>query len=199
MTEREALFATICASPDDDTPRLVLADWLEENGDPERAEFIRVQIALARGKPKPAKKVQLREGELLAQNRARWKAELPEFPALRWSEYWSRGFVNCVSVENWATFRRIHDDVFRAAPLQHLILFDFGAPRAFARFPALARLKSLAFLCPVDNAAAEHFLASPYLDGLNLIDLGAPPITRQTKHRLRLRFGDRVRMERRRL
>jgi uncharacterized protein (TIGR02996 family) len=33
--------------PEDDTPRLVLADWLEEHGDPARAECIRVQCALA--------------------------------------------------------------------------------------------------------------------------------------------------------
>jgi uncharacterized protein (TIGR02996 family) len=33
--------------PDDDTPRLVLADWLEEHGDP-RGEFVRVQCQLAR-------------------------------------------------------------------------------------------------------------------------------------------------------
>jgi uncharacterized protein (TIGR02996 family) len=33
--------------PDDDTPRLAYADWVEGH-DPERAEFIRVQVALAR-------------------------------------------------------------------------------------------------------------------------------------------------------
>ena len=39
---------TITANPDDDTPRLVCADYLEENGQEERAEFIRTQIELAR-------------------------------------------------------------------------------------------------------------------------------------------------------
>ena len=38
----------ICATPQDDTPRLVYADWLDEHGDPARAEFIRVQVELAR-------------------------------------------------------------------------------------------------------------------------------------------------------
>jgi uncharacterized protein (TIGR02996 family) len=32
---------------DDDGPRLVYADWLDDHGDPERAEFIRVQCRLA--------------------------------------------------------------------------------------------------------------------------------------------------------
>lgn len=40
--------AAIVAAPDDDTPRLVFADWLDENGDPDRAEFIRLQTALDR-------------------------------------------------------------------------------------------------------------------------------------------------------
>src|SRR6187397_1813565 len=48
MTDREALLAAVCALPDDDTTRLVFADWLEENGEPERAEFIRVQCEAAR-------------------------------------------------------------------------------------------------------------------------------------------------------
>jgi uncharacterized protein (TIGR02996 family) len=38
-----ALLAAIIAEPEDDTPRLVYADWLDEHARPERAEFIRVQ------------------------------------------------------------------------------------------------------------------------------------------------------------
>ena len=34
MTEREALLRAVCENPDDDTPRLVFADWLDENGEP---------------------------------------------------------------------------------------------------------------------------------------------------------------------
>jgi uncharacterized protein (TIGR02996 family) len=46
MPESEAFLKAICANPDDDGPRLIFTDWLEDNGDPERAEFIRVQCAL---------------------------------------------------------------------------------------------------------------------------------------------------------
>jgi uncharacterized protein (TIGR02996 family) len=48
MTDGDDLFAAVLASPDEDLPRLVYADWLDENGQPERAEFIRVQIELER-------------------------------------------------------------------------------------------------------------------------------------------------------
>jgi uncharacterized protein (TIGR02996 family) len=48
VTDRESLLATILREPDEDMPRLAFADWLDENGEPERAEFIRVQCRLAR-------------------------------------------------------------------------------------------------------------------------------------------------------
>lgn len=44
-TTGDALLATILANPEEDTPRLVYADWLQENGEEERAEFIRKAIA----------------------------------------------------------------------------------------------------------------------------------------------------------
>jgi uncharacterized protein (TIGR02996 family) len=48
MNEAAALLAAIRESPDEDTPRLAYADWLDEHGDPDRAEFIRVQCAVVR-------------------------------------------------------------------------------------------------------------------------------------------------------
>lgn len=48
MTDRDALLAAIREVPDEDTPRLVYADWLQENGQDKCAEFIRVQIELSR-------------------------------------------------------------------------------------------------------------------------------------------------------
>ena len=58
MTDAPAFFRAIEANPDDDTPRLVYADWLDENAasdaDRARAEFVRVQCELARD-PEPAR------------------------------------------------------------------------------------------------------------------------------------------------
>ncbi|AMV23085.1 Leucine Rich repeats (2 copies) [Gemmata sp. SH-PL17] len=47
-SDRDALLAAIRANSEDDTPRLVFADWLDENGDAARAEFIRSQCEFAR-------------------------------------------------------------------------------------------------------------------------------------------------------
>ena len=44
MSDEKGLLQAVCEAPDDDGPRLVYADWCEDNGQPERAEFIRSQI-----------------------------------------------------------------------------------------------------------------------------------------------------------
>lgn len=46
MSDEDALLAAIDTNPDEDTPRLVYADWLDEHGQAIRAEFIRVEIAV---------------------------------------------------------------------------------------------------------------------------------------------------------
>lgn len=51
MSDKKDLLRAICEYPKEDTPRLMYADWLEERGedyDRDRAEFIRLQIELAR-------------------------------------------------------------------------------------------------------------------------------------------------------
>jgi uncharacterized protein (TIGR02996 family) len=44
----QELLDAVLANPDDDSPRLAYADWFEENGEPDRAAFIRCQIELAK-------------------------------------------------------------------------------------------------------------------------------------------------------
>ena len=43
LETREAFLRAIYDAPDDNTPRLVYADWLDEHGDPDRAALIRAQ------------------------------------------------------------------------------------------------------------------------------------------------------------
>lgn len=45
--DESALVRAVCADPTNDLPRLVLADWWDEHGQPDRAEFVRVQCELA--------------------------------------------------------------------------------------------------------------------------------------------------------
>jgi uncharacterized protein (TIGR02996 family) len=91
----KAFLDDIVANTDDDTPRLVYADWLEENGQPERAEFIRVQVELERlpldAPGRPA--LEARAEDLLTESEERWLAPVPA-QLLRWT--WRRGFLETV-------------------------------------------------------------------------------------------------------
>src|SRR5437762_553507 len=74
MTDERAFIETIREHPEDDGPRLVYADWLEERGDCERAEFIRVQIELAKGvrDRKRLRELLCRENDWIAKNAVSW-------------------------------------------------------------------------------------------------------------------------------
>src|SRR5262245_8048034 len=70
----EPFLASIRENIDEDTPRLVFADWLQENGDEPRAELIRLQCAAARGDAAAGR----RADQLLPQHRRRWLRGLPQ-------------------------------------------------------------------------------------------------------------------------
>jgi uncharacterized protein (TIGR02996 family) len=82
---RDAFLQDIRENPDDDAPRLVFADWLEDNGDPQRADFIRVQCALASMLDDGPRRIELgaREEELLEANALAWT----EGAFLAWLEH----------------------------------------------------------------------------------------------------------------
>lgn len=61
LSQHEAFLRAIYDDPDDDTPRLVYADFLEENGDPDRAAFIRYACELALSDETDLRWVQLEE------------------------------------------------------------------------------------------------------------------------------------------
>ena len=141
-----AFIAAIVADPDDDTARLVAADFLEENGDPDRAAFIRIQVELARLESAGAEKDQDEIDRLRVKERAflgplsekskLWAAEAcPELVAMNVRDgagidvqvtgaerlSWGRGFVERVTcpAEVWA---RHGAAVRRRQPIRSVIL-----------------------------------------------------------------------------
>src|SRR5438552_3262419 len=108
MTDREALLRAVADCPDDDTPRLVYADCVEETGKPEdvaRGRFIRLQIRMARlpGRSWFAFSDSLSELCTLAGRFARdWLRELPPWAAAEYAgvsaETFARGFVETARV-----------------------------------------------------------------------------------------------------
>src|SRR3954462_14508269 len=106
MTREEAFLRDIWENPEDDTPRLVYADWLEENGRPERGEFIRLQCELD---PLPYRDSRRREltaraGKLWAEHGIAWRAELPAINGGFWGSSFRRGFIEEATFHTWTAF-----------------------------------------------------------------------------------------------
>jgi uncharacterized protein (TIGR02996 family) len=91
------LLQAIIDNPDDDALRLVFADWLEDHGELERAEFIRVQIELAKLPNVDGRRPELeqRETELLARNESEWVKPI-RHRVVSWTFH--RGFIAEVTV-----------------------------------------------------------------------------------------------------
>jgi uncharacterized protein (TIGR02996 family) len=79
-----------CAVTHDDTPRLVLADWLEEHGD-FRGEFVRAAVAFDRTPPYDITRFQLGERLRALLETPAFQEWLPTSPAFKWG--WRRGLL----------------------------------------------------------------------------------------------------------
>src|SRR5262245_57057162 len=92
------LLAAIRQQPGDDLARMAHADWLEENGDPDRAHFIRLQLQLdqqATRSPRAGELTAEVEG-ILAEHESRWLGEWADL-LVNWS--FRRGFLDSVTIE----------------------------------------------------------------------------------------------------
>ncbi|MFO0842539.1 MAG: TIGR02996 domain-containing protein [Gemmataceae bacterium] len=144
----QAFESDLVAHPDDDTPRLVLADWLEEHGDGHaaaRAEFIRVQVELARlGKDDPGHdELRRREEVLLAAHRDHWLGPLAGVVT---DAVWVRGFPQRMKLGVRA-FMDNADEIFRQAPVLHLQLLRINQTKMtmdeLAACPHFGKLRGL--------------------------------------------------------
>jgi uncharacterized protein (TIGR02996 family) len=176
MNEREALLAAVCANPDDDTPRLVFADWLEENGEPERAEFIRVQIELpACGPGKRRLHLSRRELELLNEHEEEWVEHLRPY-MFEWSDKpWAfrRGFVERLELQA-ETFIEQGEELLALTPLRDAVFPDeeWYEELAGCRLLRLLRLIDLTGSGLTTGFRGIHdFLASPNLSSVETLIL----------------------------
>src|SRR5262249_41548715 len=144
MTETErGLVQAIADDPDDDLVRLAYADWLDDNGDPDRAEFIRTQIRRL-----PNLHVGERERVLLERHLDDWTCELRPFDPQKVRLEFGRGFVETVHVE-----RGSDDDlaILRRLPwLRTLYLRDCVVSAA-----GLAHVAALRGLCMLSFCSTE--------------------------------------------
>jgi uncharacterized protein (TIGR02996 family) len=184
-----AFMAAIVANPDDDTVRLVAADFLEENGDADRAAFIRIQVELARleaaGLGKSLEVDHLRAKERvflgpLSERRSLWGAEeCPEFVTMPRGVTvegagrltWRRGFIEGVTcpAEMWA---RHGTAVRKRLPIRSVTLTgcdQVGRGQWYSIIPVLKRLQ-LVVLQGADQATGQ-WLKGWFVEGEELIVL----------------------------
>jgi uncharacterized protein (TIGR02996 family) len=207
QTEAEAFLQHIRAFPDDDAPRLIYADWLEEQNlvhDPEwspaRAYLIRIQIALARlSEEEVPTEEPVRRLRRMVPDRETAKEKLrarllveerdlldrhrvawcAPFRGLATGMEFRRGFVEKVNVSILPWLRHA-PELFAAGPVRHVQLLDLdkNLPLAF-QCPYLSRLTGLrVYASHKGRPLARAVAESPHLTGLKQLALD------------RNRFGD---------
>jgi len=188
-------------TPDDDTPRLILADWLMEHGDEVRGEFIQLQCRLAQMNQNDPQwgETSARIEEILQKQELGWLG--PFRPLLRQWQFHRgllRATVNCPRLvkaadraagwtESWAWMDRVKlrdtsiSRLFREfAFMQQVTGLDLGADwrlgddglETLTSSPHLTRLISLYLDCNQISTTGMAILAqSPLLGQLTELSL----------------------------
>src|SRR4051794_1631892 len=118
MALDQAFLDDIIEHPDDDTPRLIYADWLDDQGDPAsaaRAEFIRVQCRLSANQGMQGTRALFqRQRDILAEYEQQWASDFG-VPLEEWR--FERGFLSAVRIEV-AVLLTHAERFFRQAPVR---------------------------------------------------------------------------------
>jgi uncharacterized protein (TIGR02996 family) len=159
----DAFLQAICEAPEDDAPRLIFADWLDEHGEPDRAEFIRLQIELE-STPEDSDRwldLKARAEELRERYRESWAQPFPEENSYYVSE-WRRGFPDSIHISA-PQLLKIGQGLFARIPARRAKIEkiceqgywdgqdqEWSVAAELADCPALARLQGLCI--------REHFM-----------------------------------------
>lgn len=162
--EEHALYAGVVANPLDNAPRLILADWYEENGLPERGEFIRLQMERVHLEPQlelpPERRpdrerldaVREREQELAhlyIHNQGPWSKAEFALPVLHhsrhyigqlWGDwFYRRGFVDQVLLSE-ASLAALVERICTQVPVTEFTLFDLPQLRSVSETENIKRM-----------------------------------------------------------
>jgi uncharacterized protein (TIGR02996 family) len=196
MRPENPFLQALLAEPEDDTLRLAMADWLDENDQPARAEFIRVQIELARGVPARERRCQLelRQCELLKAHEDEWVAPLAEVLERRRGQWggwvFRRGFVEYFHLP--ATVINKHGrKLAERTPVRELFLRPCKSDNiiALCRKPWITSLTHLyldsVHLTPL---AVEALLDCPWLTKLRVLRFAGASVPDKDRERFHQRF-----------
>jgi uncharacterized protein (TIGR02996 family) len=182
----EALLQAVIAEPEEEAPRLIYADWLDEQGQPEgvdRAAFIQVQIGLAHASEEAAVTRQLRkrEQELWEAYKERWLTHLP--PHLRKREpRFHRGFLEELSLPP-ASWAKHGAKLFGQNPIYRVRLYgrvDRNIIGDLVVIPDLTRIREVVLAeCDIrePNSTLKVLFDTPFLSGLVRLDLSGSGVS----------------------
>jgi uncharacterized protein (TIGR02996 family) len=175
MATADDFIWAILDAPDDDTPRLVFADWLEDHGEEAHAEFIRLQCRLAVHPQEDDQWLawKIREEELWAVLHPKWQS-LGLKPGLALGCF-RRGFV----VSEKATLLISEEETIRNADDRWTFLLDVPYLETFCHvgpgFFASRQLARVVWLnCQrsgVRDESLTPLATSPHLSRLRRLDL----------------------------
>src|SRR5262245_6670429 len=118
MSDQAGLVRAICEHPGEDVHRLVYADWLDDHGRPDQAEFSRAQVELA-GLPEHDARVIRAHRVNRDRNAAPDGRPPPPPPAdgTRWGYEYRRGFPWMAKVFPLSQFLPVAPYLFEQAPI----------------------------------------------------------------------------------
>jgi uncharacterized protein (TIGR02996 family) len=191
MIEHLPFLHAIVASPDDDLPRLVYADYLEESGVPScvaRAHFIRQQTEMQRYQrgSKEFDRLYHEVEELLDEHILEWIAELelphPNHDDRHFIYTWERGFIEGIFA-SWADLLELSRSPSKPLdriPVRHLTLrrtvateYETPGTPEIAAFLERVHMLRLTFA----DAFSDSILQLPAMKNLHTLDLSDNPIT----------------------
>jgi uncharacterized protein (TIGR02996 family) len=159
---------------EDNAPRLILADWLDDHGQPERAELVRVQCRLADWVPdwRERQKLIARQDELIAANRDAW---LGPVAGLCEAVAFERGLAHLTVAGRdlpRKAFQTAFEDVAGTALVERLRITRTQALRQVSKLDLLERIPSLSLAgLDLQDAAFAYLMDSPHLGRLAVLDL----------------------------
>lgn len=155
--EAELLLAAICAHPDDDLPRLVYADYCEENGESAYAAFVREQITQNRLPPWHRTNILAQWHPQKGEWASTFRHHLPDLtgtPAVWGKNPWRRGLAGSVSLPSLAMWEEVEARLWQHAPIEEIHLgagWTYDQLQRWATSPLLAGVRSLILDCnPID-------------------------------------------------
>ncbi len=174
FTDEQPFLDAVFARYHDDGPRFIYADFLDDAGDPDRAELVRVQVALARMAEDHPRRKELTalQGELLGANEARWSEHLSDLVEPSECEF-RRGVLDSVVVDA-AMFLARGEELFSRVPLRRIRLRDAaGVMSDLTTSPLLANVLELD-LCEnhLGNGGVNLLVRAQFLKNLDALDLG---------------------------